>query len=197
MAEYPDTRQSLLLQVKDPQNREAWEQFSSIYRPVIYRTAIGRGLQDSDAHDLAQQVLLAVASAIGRYEPSSDSSKFRHWLSRVTRNAILNALTRRRDDRATGGSSAQIRLNDVPHPDQVTEELIGLEHRRELYLVAADQVRDEVLSSTWQAFEMTVVQSVSIEQAAERLGKTVGAIYSCRSRGIFRVREKVKQLEKS
>ena len=66
MSEFPDTRESLLLQVRDPENREAWDQFAQIYRPIIFRTALARGLQDADAHDLAQKVLIAVASAIGR-----------------------------------------------------------------------------------------------------------------------------------
>ena len=57
MSRFPETRDSLLVQVKDPENREAWEEFAQIYRPVIYRTAVARGFQDADAHDLAQQVL--------------------------------------------------------------------------------------------------------------------------------------------
>ncbi len=34
MVEFPETRESLLLQVKDPQNREAWEQYQ--YKPKGY-----------------------------------------------------------------------------------------------------------------------------------------------------------------
>ena len=34
------------------------------------------------------RVLMAVASAIGSWEKSSESVRFRHWLRRVTRGAI-------------------------------------------------------------------------------------------------------------
>ena len=77
MHKFPETRDSLLMQVRDPANREAWEQFAQIYRPVIYRIAVARGFQDADAHDLAQQVLIAVATAIGRWEKSEEETRFR------------------------------------------------------------------------------------------------------------------------
>ena len=81
---------SLIAQVRDPLNREAWEQFACIYRPVIYRLAHRKGLQDADAQDLAQQVLISVSLAIGRWEKSDNSVRFRHWLRRVARNAFGN-----------------------------------------------------------------------------------------------------------
>ncbi len=43
---------------------------------------MGRGLQHADAQDLSQQVLMAVASAIGKWEKRDESTRFRHWLSR-------------------------------------------------------------------------------------------------------------------
>ena len=61
VTEFPETRDSLLVQVRSPANREAWDQFALIYRPVIYRLARRKGLQDADAQDLAQRVLMAVA----------------------------------------------------------------------------------------------------------------------------------------
>ena len=30
--DFPETRDSLIVQLRDPLNREAWEQFASIYR---------------------------------------------------------------------------------------------------------------------------------------------------------------------
>ena len=96
--EFPETRDSLLLQVQDPSNRDAWEMFAQIYRPVIFRIAKARGLQHADAQDLSQQVLIAGAGAIGDWEKRDKSTRFRNWLSRVTKNAILNALTRRPKD---------------------------------------------------------------------------------------------------
>jgi len=193
--EFPETRDSLLVQVKDPENGLAWELFVQIYRPVIYRIALARGMQDADAHDLAQQVLMSVSVAIGRWEKSSEESKFRKWLSRVTRNAILNALTRTPADRAPGGTSAKISLEAIAKADSETESLVATEYRRELYWRAAAVVRAEVEEMTWKAFELSVLENMPIDQVAKELRKSTGAIYSARSRVMLRLREAVRAME--
>jgi RNA polymerase sigma-70 factor, ECF subfamily len=197
VTEFPDTRESLLAQIRSPANREAWDQFALIYRPIIYRLARRRGLQDADAQDLAQRVLMAVASAIGSYEKSSEPVRFRHWLRRVARNAIVNALSRRPHDRAAGGTTVQELLMEQPDIDPESDARIELEYRRELYLRAARIVRADVEPETWRAFEMTVVENRSIEETAVELDKPVGTIYAARSRIMRRLREAVRELEKA
>ena len=34
--ELPETRESLLIQLRDPANRESWFEFAAIYRPMVY-----------------------------------------------------------------------------------------------------------------------------------------------------------------
>lgn len=197
MTQFPETRESLIVQVRDPENRAAWEQFVSIYRPVIFRTAVARGMQEPDAQDLAQQVLLAVASAIGRWEQRGESTRFRHWLRAVTRNAIVNALTRGPKDRAVGGSSIQALLVQHQQPDPETESIIDWEYRRQLYRQAARIVRGDVQGDTWRAFELTVIDGNSNRTAAELLGKSLGTIYTARCRIMQRLRDVIAELEAS
>lgn len=194
MSEFPDTSESLIVRVRDPSNRAAWDQFEQLYRPVIFRIARARGLQHSDALDLVQQVLMSVSAAIGRYEKQSEGMRFRNWLSRVTRNAILKALSRGPRDPAAGGTDALNLLHDVPG-DDATEALIDLEYRREVFVRAAARVRTEVQEETWLAFEATVLQDVSIEVAAKRFGMSIGSIYAARSRIMRRLRTAVQELE--
>jgi RNA polymerase sigma-70 factor (ECF subfamily) len=182
--------------MQSPANREAWEQFAQIYRPVIYRIARGRGLQDADAQDLAQKVLMSVASSIGDWEKTNPSVRFRHWLRRVTRNSIINALTRRPCDRAAGGTSAQEQIAQQADSDVTSEAHIEREYRRELYLRAARIVSGDFEPKTWQAFERTVVDNQSIEQVAAELDLTVGSVYAARSRVMRRLRNVVQELDR-
>ncbi|MEW4486492.1 sigma-70 family RNA polymerase sigma factor [Thalassoglobus sp. JC818] len=197
MAPLSETRESLIIQVKNPENRVAWEEFVSIYRPVIVRTAVARGMQLADAQDLAQQVLLAVASAISRWEKRDKTTRFRHWLSKITRNAIVNALSRGPKDRAAGGSSIQELLAQYQQPDVETVSLIDWEYRRELYLQAARIVQKDVQNETWQAFELTVIDGMSNQEAAEVLGKSLGTIYTARCRIMQRLRDEIAEMEAS
>ncbi len=173
----------------------AWEQFVATYRPVIVRTATKRGMQAADAQDLAQQVLLAVASAIGDWEKREESTRFRHWLARVTRNAIVNALTRGPKDRAAGGSTFQELLAQQRQPDPETVSLIEWEYRRELYLRAARIVKRDVQPDTWRAFQLTVIDGMSNQAAAKELGKTLGTIYTARCRIMQRLRDLIAEME--
>lgn len=202
MTQFPETRESLIIQIKDPRNRDAWGKFIDLYRPVIHRIAVARGMQDADAQDLTQQVLIAVASSIGRWEKSSETTRFRHWLRRVARNAIVNAVSRRPPDQAAGASSFEDLLNDLPERadnqnDHETDSLIELEYRRELYLRAAAYVRTDVDPVTWRAFEMTVIGGMSNADAATELGKSIGTIYAARSRVMKRLRAAVAEIEEA
>ena len=195
LTSFPETRESLIVQVKDPSNRLAWERFVTIYQPVIHRIAVARGLQDADAQDLTQQVLMSAAAAIPRWEKSSPSAKFHHWLRRVTRNAIINAVTRRKCELATGSSSIRDLLAEIQQPEPAAESLFDVEVRRELYAIAAETVRGEVHPDTWRAFELTVVDGVSNADAAATLGKTLGTVYTCRCRVMQKLRAAIEKLE--
>lgn len=190
----PDTRPSLLLRIRDPRDRQAWTEFCALYRPVICRMAMTRGLQVADAEDLSQQVLLSISSAIDRYVPDASDARFRTWLKTIARNAIVNALTRRPVDSAHGGSGVIDLLHAQPDESGETQVLVR-EYRREIFRVAASMIRDDFQPETWQAFWESTVNNQSVESVAKRMGRSVGSVYTARSRVIKRLREKVQELD--
>lgn len=125
-----DTRETLLARLEDQSDRDAWDQFSALYAPVIYRLARGRGMQDADAQDLTQHVLITVARAIPRCQSNSDGTRFRRWLRRVTKNATINALNRKPRDMAAGGSSRINLLREYPEQDSEASKAVDWESRR-------------------------------------------------------------------
>lgn len=194
MTQFPNTRATLLADVKSPENREAWEQFVVVYRPVIYRMARRRGMQDADAQDVTQTILVRIANAIGHYE-QKEGTRFRHWLRRVARNAILSAITRSPADAPAGGTVAQDLLAEHPDGSSEADAEIETEYRREQYLRAAAIVRTDVNAETWYAFELTAVQGKSCEEAAVELGKSVGTVYAARSRIMKRLSEQIERMQ--
>jgi hypothetical protein len=57
MNNIPGTSATLLRNLRDPRNQEAWLRADSIYRPLLTAFMIKQGLQSADADDLAQVVL--------------------------------------------------------------------------------------------------------------------------------------------
>jgi RNA polymerase sigma-70 factor (ECF subfamily) len=194
-SQFPETRASLLLQLQAGDDHDAWQEFAAIYRPIIYRLARRRGLQDADAQDLAQQVLFSIAQSIERWQKNDESVRFRHWLRRVAKNAICNALTRCPRDRAAGGTSIQTSLEGQCENDDEFVREIELEHRRELFLRAASIVKTDVAADTWEVFRLAVVEGVPIEEVAARVNKSVGTAYAARGRVMNRLRRLVQELE--
>jgi RNA polymerase sigma-70 factor (ECF subfamily) len=197
MTDFPLTRSSLIAQVQSLEDREAWDQFVLIYRPVIYRMARRRGMQDADAQDLVQAVFMRLAASIQRWEKTDPETTFRHWLRRVARNAIVSALSRQPKDPAAGGSEMLNLLAAQPEIEKDVEQELATEAMREQYLRAAAVVRTDVDPDTWRAFELTVVRGQSCDEAAALLGKSVGAVYAARSRVMRRLREQVRRMQEN
>jgi RNA polymerase sigma-70 factor (ECF subfamily) len=190
MNDWPETNPSLILRIKDPQNAVAWNELMAIYRPVIYRLARRKGLLHEDAEDLVQGVFMSVAKAIDRWDHGEGQPRFRNWLGKIARNAIVNAVTRAKPDRATGTSSVMHALASLPEEAETTQSLI-LECRLEAIRWAASEIQPEFSDATWAVFQATAIEGRPIAEVAQVLQRTIGAVYAARCRVAARLREKV------
>lgn len=196
----PETRHSLMLRLLDPSDQQAWAQFVSIYEPLLLRMLRKRGLQDADARDVSQQIVLAVNQAIDRWQPDGQPASFRRWLFSIARRLALRFLQRgnRLDGpslRAKGGTDMLELLNHLPDPDPQTVIAFDNEYRNELFDWAAKRIRGEFRETTWQAFWRSCVLSEPIAIVAEELGITAGNVYVARTRIIARLRQVVEDCE--
>src|SRR4051812_46924667 len=162
MGTIPNTRASLIIRLSNPGDAGAWQQFVEVYLPLLYRLARRKGVQHADAEELAQDVLLAVSRAVHRWDPNPERGRFRDWLFRIARNAILNFLTRNKQRANLGSSEIQQLLDLEPSTNGEDSALFQLEYRREVFRWAAEKVRPTVTTSTWNAFWKTAVESQSI-----------------------------------
>ncbi len=196
MQESPVTRASLLVRLRDGGDAEAWQEFVRLYAPVIYGFARKRGLQDADAADLMQEVLRSLSTAARRLEYDPARGSFRGWLFTVTRNKIFNFLEgRSRRVLGSGDSRVQERLEQEAGPDGDLSAEWEADYQRRLVAQAMDTIKTEFQPSTWEAFVLTAVQDESPQQAAARVGLSVGAVYVAKSRVIARLRQEIERLK--
>ena len=88
------TRASLLLRMRDPDDGRAWREFDRRYGELIVRYCRARGLQLMDAEDVRQLVLLSLSRSMPRFEYQPDLGRFRDYLRRTVRNAIIRYANR-------------------------------------------------------------------------------------------------------
>ena len=143
-----------------------------------------------------QDVLRAVAGAMGRLEYDPQRGSFRGWLFTVVCNKLRNfRAAQARRCQGTGGTNAQHLLKQQPDSESDQEAHWLQEHEQRLFAWAAERVQHEVQESTWQAFWQTAVEGKSGKDAAANLGITVAAVYLAKSRVMSRLREQIQQVQ--
>ncbi|MEM8865486.1 MAG: sigma-70 family RNA polymerase sigma factor [Planctomycetota bacterium] len=197
MPDSPQTRQTLLLRLRDPADAAAWSDFVSDYGPMLYRFVRSRGLQDADTADLVQDVLRSVGGAIGRFEHDGRDGGFRGWLFKITRNKLSTHFQQKVRRGPTANDTAQHELlKHAPSGEESElERSWELEYQRLLAAKAFAIVEAAVDVSTWQAFHRTTVDGASAEEVAKEIGMSRGAVYVAKSRVIARLREEIERLQ--
>src|SRR5262245_34457770 len=192
----PQTRHSLLMRLQGSRDESAWREFVAIYEPLVYRLARQRGWQDADARELSQEVLVAVANAIDRWDADPSKGSFRGWLFRIARNLMINYWKRNlRHPAALGGSELVDLLAAQPARENADSQWFDQEYRRELFRWTAEQIRGEFRESTWDAFWLTCVDGRPIGNVAAQLGISLGAAYVARSRVMARLKDVIQAHE--
>lgn len=189
----PETRESLIARLPNHADTAAWEEFVQLYEPLIYGIGRRHGLQPTDAADLVQEVFLAVAGSIHRFEPDEHRGRFRTWLFQVARNqALLRLRALRVHDRVTGGGEG-VSLDDCADP-RYPENEFDIAFRRRAFRWAARRVRETVQQTTWDAFAKTTIDCHPPAHVAETLGIPIGSVYLARSRVMGRLKRLVQEV---
>ncbi len=150
---------------RNPGDAAAWQRFVKRYGAAIHGWCRGLGLQDADARDVTQEVLLKLARCMGTFVYDKDKG-FRRWLKRVTVNAWKDYLkSRRRPGRGSGGSDNLPALSTVAARDDLTKRLEE-EFDRELLEKALERVKERVEPQTWGAFRLTALEGMTGAEAA-------------------------------
>lgn len=193
MSRIPDTRASLIMRLPDAEDAPAWKEFAAIYEPFVYQFARRRGLQDSDARELVQDVFLGVAKSVRRFKPDPSQARFRTWLFRIARNQLLNRLAGSERDQLVD-STAWKNLEGTIDGDAASSA-DQMDYRREVFHWASARVQRSVKPETWAAFWQTSFVGRSVEEVAGQLGVSRGFVYVARSRVIQKLRVEVQRFD--
>src|SRR5881275_2146922 len=108
-APLPTTRLNLLIQLRqDPSDQAGWDEFVERYGRHIYRWCRQWKLQDADAEDVTQCILVKLTQKLRAfaYDPSRS---FRGWLKTVAHHAWRDFEDGRRRSQPAG-SDSQIQM---------------------------------------------------------------------------------------
>jgi len=196
------TRASLLSRLRDLGDSDSWRAFFETYWRLLYNVARKAGLNDSEAQDVVQETVIAVARKMPefRYDPAKGS--FKQWLLLITRRRIQDHLRRiYRSAPAASGHPEGLahRVEDVPSPMLTPDAQIDAawehEWRENLFHAALARVRQRANPKHYQVFDYCVLQEVPAPEVARMLGLNAAQVYLARHRMSATVKRAVKELE--
>jgi RNA polymerase sigma-70 factor (ECF subfamily) len=183
------TRRTLLHRVRDPGDREAWEQFYELYAPLLEGYARAHGLGRDDAEEVRDQCLAVLTRKLPAFEYRRERGSFSAWLHRIARAKVID-LVRAKKVR-TRESVELTRLADVGSaPDERWERQWRAEHLR--YALAV--VRRSEPEERYKVFELLLVEELSVAEVCARTGQRATQVYKTKSALLRKVRAVLERL---
>src|SRR3954451_16799627 len=191
----PTRHASLLTQLRrDPSDQVGWDEFVERYGRHIYRWWRQWNLQDADAEDVTQDILMKLTQKLRgfAYDPSRS---FRGWLKTVAHHTCRDFKDSPRRAPPAGGDT------------QVQELILTLEAREdlarkleeafdlELLETAKARVRLRVAPHTWEAFRLTALEGVPVPDVAARVHLQMAMVYVAKSKVQKMLQEEIGRLE--
>lgn len=196
MAQGPESHTStclLHMLVHDPTNEQGWRAFVDRYGPKIFFWCRKWGLQEADAEDVTQEVLVKMAQKLRLFDPTR--GKFRAWLKTVTQHALDDYMNSQRRGVVGSGATRELELlSTLEARDDVLRQLEA-EFDLELLEEAQARVRLRVEARTWQAFHLLAVEQLSGAEAAQRTGMKVASVYVARERVQKMLQQEIQRLQ--
>ncbi len=155
-----DTSVTLLMRLQHfPADPRAWDEFVERYRPMIRAWCFQWRLQESDADDVVQDVLVKLLAAIRKFQYDPGRS-FRGWLKTVTEHALSDFVaTRRRAPHSTAALIEDVAASVEARAD--LEQRLDDAFNAEVLDLAMHRVKQRVKTATWEAFHLTAVEGLS------------------------------------
>jgi RNA polymerase sigma factor (sigma-70 family) len=175
-----------------PADQAAWARFVERYAPRVYGWCRQWGLQEADAQDVTQVVLLRLAEKMRsfRYDPEGS---FRGWLRTLTCRAWCDFVaSQRRAGRGSGGPA--VALQTLEACTDLARRLED-EFDREVLEEAMARVRLRVQPHTWEAFRLLALEGLPGARVAQELHMNVATAFVARSKVQKLLREEVRRLE--
>ncbi|MCM8526011.1 MAG: RNA polymerase sigma factor [Lentisphaeraceae bacterium] len=148
-----NTRKTLIERVKKLRDDNSWEDFVLYYKGYIFAVIQGMGMNNQDAEDLCQKVLLKLWKNLPDYEYRPGSCKFRTWLCTVIRSEVYSWLrSQQSQDRRI--EKYKNNLDDDSFSVPEIEKIAENEWKDHIGKMAWENIKDSFSQNVIEAFLM-------------------------------------------
>jgi RNA polymerase sigma factor (sigma-70 family) len=174
----------------------AWEELISFYKQYIYVIIRSMNITKSDAEDVQQQVLVQLWKYLPSFDKDREGTKFRYWLSRVTRNQTINFIRKQK--------SYETKLNKAKNFNELEMDAspadIEAQEKKEWELFisnkAMDNIRTHFSDKAIEAFNLAR-KGMSPSDISQKIEVSTDSVYKYISRIKLKLIEEIKYLRQS
>jgi len=190
------TRTSLIERVGLSEN-PAWEEFYAIYWAPIIRYARKLGLQESEAHDVLQETMVALMGILPKFKYDRRKGRFRNFLLTIVHRKCL-AVHRRVKRKGEVPIDVPVGESGLAPIDRLVEQADASEPdesawQEALMLVAMKRLEADprIKSESLAAFRAYVIEGQAASAVAQAFGIKQNALYQIRNRLIKKLQDEV------
>ena len=177
---YPTTSKTLLDRIAAG-DEISWDEFYERYSGIVQALATFNGLNDAEADDICQQVMLQFFKQSKTFKFDPDIARFRTYFGKIINSRIKDHFRRKKE----------VPSDEIePEPfEGKTDELFLTEWRKMILQEAERELKNRVAPETFQAYELYAVQSRPVEKVAAYLNCSVNQVYQAKKRCFAMMRE--------
>ena len=192
-----DTRGHLLERVRNTQDHDAWEQFTSFYQPIILRYARALGCSPDMCRDIVQETLVDLLTIMPRFTYDRSRGRFRAFLREIVRRRAHAAFRRRKryisiEVSAEEGWPASLAAEESSDQQQAWD----MAWQRQVVVEAMARLQKRVKPSSYEAFRAYVVAGETADDVCSRFSLTANALYQIRHRLLASLRQIAADIER-
>ena len=185
-----ETSLSLLNRLRSDPESESWGRLAELYAPLIRAWLRRYEVQESDADDLIQEVLLAVSQDLRKFRPGARSGAFRAWLRAILINRLRNHWrARNRLPQTAGESALERKLAELENPMSDLSRIWNEEHDQAVLNRLLKIVEPHFAPATWEAFCRVAFDGDNPRDVAADLQISLNAVAIAKSRVLNRLRQ--------
>ena len=188
-----NTRQTLLLKIRDQYNDAAWEEFIAFYRPYVYRVIQNLNhIELPDREDIIQEVMLIAWKKLPDFDYQPQKGRFRSWLSVITHRSA-NTYYHKSKKASVFKSHLTSEELEEGLPAEI-ENLCQQEWEKHVSETAWANISDKFESKVLQAFQK-LASGEKGEQVALELGLSQNSVYVYKKRVMAALQKEIAYLD--
>lgn len=184
------TNPSLLIRLRDAKDTQAWGLFVDLYGPVVFRACRRKGLQEADATDVTQEVLIEVVHSIRRFVYDPERGRFRDWLWTIAQRRLGRHFSRRGEIRALPLTEESV----ARRTSQSADPQWSADFNARVLEMALERARPNFEPATWEAFKRVWIDDHPAAAVAAEMQVPIEHVYLSKSRVLRRLEAEVRLL---